>query len=156
MVGLPLPRAGEITQVWLRTTSDVPHISPSDHCKALPYSPSSARSQIAWLCPVIRGLSWSKLSLFNRNIPSTSFLQACIPRLPFKISLSWQIPHPAPFLTPLNLKCFSQKAARVLSSGRTRSTWEGRGAGCPESEVLDEHQQLASLASVLSQRLSVL
>ena len=77
---VPQPRS-ENSQVWLRTTSVLPHFSPSAHCEALPYSPGTTCSQIAGFCPVIGELSWCKLSLFNRNIP-TSSSQGRVPCLP--------------------------------------------------------------------------
>lgn len=137
----------------------VPHVWPlacSSSPPLLCYFWSSTHSQIGQLCPVIKGLSQCKLLLFNRNIPTTSFLQAHISLA----SLSdWPAPgncSPHSLSHPLEPERFSPKAATTPSTGKIHSLCDGRGAECPRSEVLGGLQQLASWASVLSQHLSAL
>lgn len=103
---------------------------------------SSTHSQIGRLCPVIKGLSQCKLLLFNRNIPTTSFLQAHISlaSLSDRRAPGNSSPHSLSYL--LEPERFSPKAATAPSTGKIRSSCDGRRAEHPGSEVLGGLQQL--------------
>lgn len=77
----------------------------------------------------------------TKNIPTTSFLKAFLPSLPFKTLLPQGIHHSRTLFTPLNLTWLSQNPDRSLSSESMCSLWKGRAAAGPESELVGEYQQ---------------